>query len=209
MSQTPQIDINALWRWVTDQVKAKVSQPGVWRAMEAGKPLALEDDELIVGYGPEAGMYAGQLGDNQLRNLIEQALLAGLKRRFRLHVFIGETREEWETHKQAQIEAQKLQQQARQQFRQQAEQGQTWDAVSEQLVRRFSEMQNRGLASVQGRYLDEALGVLAEAYPRLMSEKPSEQDERLYSRALERVAERANVPAALISQIVWSRCKPT
>src|SRR3712207_3220352 len=104
MSETPQVDLNVLWRWVVDQVKARVSQPGVWRALEAGKPLVLDGDELVIGYGAQVGHYDGQLGDKQLRNLIEQALQAALKRTIRLHPFIGDTLEEWQGHKQAQEE---------------------------------------------------------------------------------------------------------
>jgi hypothetical protein len=80
--------------------------------------------------------------------------------------------------------------------------------VAEQLVRKYSATPNRGLSSVQGRYLHEAVDTLAEAYTRLMPEPPTEADERAYSRALDRVSERAMVPSSLIAQMVWARRLP-
>lgn len=201
MSQ-PSIDLNALWKYVTDRVKAQVTQPSLWRAMEAARPVVLEDDLLVLGFAPADSHQGGLLQDQRHKNVIEQVLEQATRKRLRVHIMAGETLEEWEAYKAAQAEAGKLQQQAREQFLRHAEKGQSWEAVGEQLIRKFSGLRNRGLASVQGRYLGEAVDVLAEAYGRLMPADPDEAQERDYSRALERVAERVNVPAAMISLLV-------
>lgn len=205
MSQTPSIDLNALWKYVTDRVKAQVTMPGLWRAMEAAKPVALDGDLLVMGFGPSEGHQGGLLMDHRHKNMIEQVLEQATRKRLRLHVMAGETLEEWEAYKAAQVEAVKLQQQAKQQFQAEAEAGQSWEAVGEQLIRRFSGMTNRGLASVQARFLDDAIDTLAEAYGRLMPADPDEHAERNYSRALERVSERVGVPAAMIGQLVIAK----
>ena len=49
---------------------------------------------------------------------------------------------------------------------------------------------------------------LAEAYGRLMSDPPAELEERNYSRALERLAERVGVPSSLIAYLVHTRLAP-
>lgn len=204
MSQ-PAVDLNALWKYVTDRIKAQVTMPGLWRAMEAAKPVTLEEDQLVLGFGPSEGHQGGLLMDHRHKNMIEQVLEQATRKRLRIHVMAGETLEEWEASKAAQAEAVKLQAQAKQQFMAEADAGNSWEAVAEQLIRRFSNMQNRGLASVQGRFLDDAISVLAEAYPRLMTQNPDEQSERLYSRALERVSERVSVPSAMIAQLVIAK----
>lgn len=206
MSQ-PAIDLNALWKYVTGRVKSEVTQPGLWRAMEAAKPVALEEDLLVLGFAPQDSHQGGLLQDVRYKNVIEQVLEQATRKRLRVHIMAGESLEEWEAYKAAQAEAGKLQQQAREQFLKTAEGGQTWEAVGEQLIRKFSGLRNRGLASVQGSYLGEAVDVLAEAYGRLMPASPDEAQEREYSRALERVAERVNVPAAMIGLLV-QRARP-
>ncbi len=200
------IDLNALWQYVTTQVKSKVVMPSLWRAMEAAKPIALDNnEELIIGFPAAAGHQAGLLMDHQNRNAIEQALESATRVRLRLRLIDGETLEDWHTHKRNQAEAAKLQEASKEQFRKQAEAGESWEAIGEQLIRKFSGTVNRGLPSVQGRYLEEAIQTIADVYPRLMSATPAEQDERNFSRTLERIAERVGVPAALIAQMVAVR----
>jgi hypothetical protein len=203
----PPIDLNALWSYVTTQVKGKITLPSLWRAMEAAKPIALEDNELVMGFPAMSGHQAGLLTNPQHKNVIEQVLEAATRVRLELRVIDGETLEDWETLKRNREEATRLQEQTRQQLRKQVEQGDSWEAVGESLIRRFSGVPNRGLASVQGRFLEEAIRTVVEAYPRLMPETPDEHDERNYSRTLERISERVNVPAAMISQIVDTRLK--
>ena len=41
---TPQIDLNALWKYVTDQVKQRTTLPSLWRSMEGARPLTIEND---------------------------------------------------------------------------------------------------------------------------------------------------------------------
>jgi hypothetical protein len=203
----PNIDLNALWNYVTAQVKGQITLPSLWRSMEAAKPLAVDGDILVLGYPAAEAHQMGLLLDNRHRNVIEQCLEQATRVRLKIHPLAAETVAEWEAHKTAQAEGVRLQQQAREQFQQRAEAGQTWDAVGEQLVRRFSALQNRGLASVQGRYLEDSLDVLAEAFGRLMPADADENTERGYSRVLDRIAERVNVPAALIAQMVLARRK--
>lgn len=201
----PQIDLNALWKYVTDQVKHRTTQPTLWRSMEGARPLIIEDDELILGYQAELSMQAGLMMDVQNKNLIEQVIESATRKRLRIRVIDGETLADWEALKQLQVEAKRLQEQSRLQYQQQVKSGDSWEAVAEQLVRKYSNTSNRTLSSVQGRYLDDAIAVLSDAYGRLMGDTPSELDERAYSKALDRVSERAMVPSSLIAQMVCAR----
>jgi hypothetical protein len=207
MTQAPRVDLQALWRYVTEQVKGKITRPNLWRAMEAAKPITLENDELVLGFDAATAHQGTQITDNQTRNTIEQILEAATRRRLKVRIIQGESLADWEAIKAAQVEAARLQEQTKQQYQRQTEAGTTWEAVGEQIVRRFAAQPHRGLSSVQGRFLEEAVETLAEAYGRLMSEDPSEQDERSYTRILERVAERVNVPAAMIGYLVHTHRK--
>lgn len=150
-------------------------------------------------------MQAGLMMDVQNKNLIEQVIESATRKRLRIRVIDGETLADWEALKQLQVEAKRLQEQSRLQYQQQVKSGDSWEAVAEQLVRKYSNTSNRTLSSVQGRYLDDAIAVLSDAYGRLMGDAPSELDERAYSKALDRVSERAMVPSSLIAQMVCAR----
>ncbi len=205
MSQTPQVDVKALWRYVVAQVKAQTATPGLWRAMEAGHPIALEEEELVIGYSGENSHQKGLLVDVRNRNLVEQILLAASRRKFRLRIIEGETLGDWEAVKAAEQEAARLQQQTAVQYRQESEGAATWDALGEQVIRSLTALPNRSLPSVQGRFMEEALAAVVEGYRRLMPAEPSEQDERNFSRALDRISERLGVPPAMLAYLVYQR----
>ena len=207
MSQAPQIDYDALWKYVTQHVKARSNLPAFWRALEAGRAITVDGDRLVVGFGVANMHQSGLLLQTQNKNLIEQVLEQATRKRLTLHVIQGESLQDWEGVKIHQEEATRLEQENVAQFQKRVEGGGNWDAVGEQLVRKVAALQHRGLASVQGRFLHEAVGILAEAYGRLMPETPTETDERNYSRALERVGERVLVPAAVIGYLVDERLK--
>jgi hypothetical protein len=207
MSQTPQIDVNQLWRYVVAQVKAQTTLPGLWRSMEAAKPIAFENEELVVGYSGENAHQKGLLADHRNRNTVEQILFAASRRQIRLRIIEGDTREDWEAVKSAAVEAARLQEQSRQKYQQELQAGTTWEAVGEQVVRKVNSLENRAMASVQGRFLEEAIAVLAEAYGRLMPETPAEADERTYSRILDRVSDRVGVSSSMLAYLVHQHRK--
>jgi len=207
MSQTPQVNLTALWRYVIDQVKAQTSTPALWRSMEAGKPVTLENEELILGYSGAESHQKSLLMDSRNRNMVEQILVAAIRRPMRLRIIEGETVQDWEAVKQSEAAATQLQDASRQQYQRELDAGASWEAVVEGLIRKLGTMPNRALASVQGRFLDEALDTLAESYGRLMTETSTEQDERSYSRALERLSERVGIPSSMIGYLVHIRRK--
>ncbi len=204
MSQPGKVDLNALWRYVVDQAKAKTSLPALWRALEAAKPVAvdLETNEFVLGFGVSDAHQAGFLLDSTIKNQLEQILHSATHRKLCIVIISGETEADYQAHKAALAEAQRLQQQTRQQFQSVLESGSSWDAVAEQLIRKWNALPNRALPSVQGPYLDTAVEILAEAHGRLMAGIPAEQDERSYSRALDRLSERIAVPATVIAYLV-------
>ena len=77
-----------------------------------------------------------------------------------------------------------------------------YERQSAEVLRRWSALPNKALPSVQGPFLEEAIRILLEARGRLMPEKPSELDERGYSRALDRLSERIGVAPTMIAYLV-------
>lgn len=203
------IDVRQLWTYVTQQVKNEIVMPSLWRALEAAVPITVEGEELVIGFSGSGSEHVGQLLSNQNRLKIEQVLTNATRLKLRIRVIEGSTMADWNTVKQSDAAATQMQAQNIKKHQEVVAAGTTWDAVGEQVVRKFGSMPNRSLTGVQGRFLIEAVAILADAYARLMPETPSEQDERAYGRTLERVAERSAVPGAMIAYLVLQKLGKT
>lgn len=217
MTQASEIDVNRLWQWVVTRVKAQTTAPGLWRSMEAARPIAVEGLQVIVGFGPDQSHMRGLLLDNRHQRMIEQVMEAGTRKKFQLRIIDGETLADWEAHKLHEQEVARLNQAGR------SGGGSTspaytpgaatsgvdgsWEDIGEKLIRKIGTVSTRAMPSVQGRLLLEAVDALAEAYPRLMTEQATEQDERSLSRTLDRLGERLGASAATIGYLVHERVR--
>ena len=81
-----QPDLGAIWHQVTETLKQRVVMPALWRAMENGAPIALEDSTFVVGYEVQSAYDSHLLMDSRYRNLIEQSLESGSSRQLRIWV---------------------------------------------------------------------------------------------------------------------------
>src|SRR4051795_11841041 len=89
-------NLDPMWKYVTDQVKDKISLPALWRAMEAAKPLTLNGDDLILGFDPAEMHQSGLITDDRHRHIIEQLIEAATRRRLRVRIIPGQTLADWE-----------------------------------------------------------------------------------------------------------------
>lgn len=199
------IDFVQLWKWTVDQVKQQESAPTLFRALEAATPLALENDELVIGFGQKVSTQAGVLGDIRYRNAVERALEAGTRQRIKLRVIHGDTLEDWHHVQQAEEEARKLARRATEKRLGSAASGETWDGVADNLATQFSEHPHRNVTCGQSEFLEIAIQELASSYERLMPSEPGELEFRAYSRVLDRIAGRAGVQPALLGWLVLQR----
>src|SRR5215210_5485234 len=181
-------DAVAIWRGVTEKIKTRIVMPNLWRSMEAAHAIAVDGEQLVLGYGPQASHSAGLLMDAKNLNVIEQALEETAGQPLRLKVIQGETLDDWLTQKRREEDAAAFQRTQQERRRREAGVEQGWDGVSDRLTRRYAEMQNRGLPQVQAAYLEEALDLLTDACARLMPDSPSEVDQRALARAIDKVA---------------------
>jgi hypothetical protein len=191
-----------LWRGALEKVKVRLVLPGVWRAMEAARPLVVEGDLLVLGFPASVAHEGGLLRDSKNSNVIERALEEEAGRPLRMRLIEGDTVEDWRAYQRRDAEAAALQKAAQERRHRDSSVEQGWDAVGERLIRRYAEMPMRQLPQIQALYLEEAVAVLTEAARRLLGENASEVDHRSFARVLDKVADRAQVPAALVAWLV-------
>jgi hypothetical protein len=197
-----QSDVAGVWRATLEKVKLRLVLPGVWRAMEAARPLLIDGDSFVIGYPASQSNEGGLLQDSKTNNIIERALEEEAGRTLRLRIIEGDTLDDWQAYRRREEEAQALQKAAQDRRRREASVEQGWDGITERLTRRYAEMPLRQLPQMQALYMEESVGVLAEAARRLLGENATEVDQRSFARVVERVADRAQVPAAVVAYLV-------
>jgi hypothetical protein len=199
-----------LWNQTMDLVKRRLVRPAVWRAMERASPLVIADGALVLGFATQFSYEAGHLTDSQHANVINQALqeVAGQPVRFR--IIEGSTIDDWEEQARHDREAQRLLAESRARRQTEVSNLASWEAVADRIARLYSETPMRQLPQVRADYLEAALQVLIEAVNKLTppGHAPSENDERQLARVLDRVADRANVPATLVAYMLRQRTRP-
>src|SRR6266851_4328638 len=104
-----QAEAQRLWRGALEKVKVRLVLPGVWRAMEAARPLIVDGDTLVLGYPASVAHEGGLLRDTKISNVIERALEEEAGRQLRLRVIEGETMEDWLAYQSRDVEAAALQ----------------------------------------------------------------------------------------------------
>jgi len=195
-------DAQQLWRAALEKVKVRLVQPSVWRAMEAGRPITVSGDWFVLGFPASQAHQGGLLNDSRTINIIERALEEDAGRPLQLRIIEGDTMDDWVAYQQRDQEAAALQKAAQERRRREASADQGWDSIMERLTRRYAEMPLRQLPQMQALYLEESVGVLAEAARRLLGDNPSEVDHRSFARVIDRVADRAQVPAPVVAWMV-------
>src|SRR4051794_33751289 len=97
--------VERLWRGTTEKGKSRLVLPGVWRAMEAARPLTINGDHLVIGFSASRSHEGGLLMDSKNNNIIERALEEEAGRPLRIRIIEGESLDDWETAKRRDQEA--------------------------------------------------------------------------------------------------------
>jgi hypothetical protein len=202
-----QPDVNRVWQATTEKIKLRLVLPSVWRAMEAARPLTIDGDTLVLGFSPDRSHEGGLLLDAKTNNIIERALEEEAGRSLRLRIIEGDSLDDWTATKRREAEAASMQRAAQERRRREASIEQGWDAIIERVTRRYAEMPLRQLPQGQAAYLEEAVEILSDAAQRLLGENASETDQRSFARAVDRVADRTQVPAALVAYLVRQKTR--
>src|SRR5205823_10545638 len=90
-----QPDLGGIWNQVTETMKQKVVMPALWRAMEGGCPIALQDDTYVVGYDVAKAYDSHLLMDSRFKNIIEQSLTSIIGQETTVRVIQGTTQDDW------------------------------------------------------------------------------------------------------------------
>ncbi len=190
-------ELAQVWSEVLPDIRKGVTGVGVWAALNAAKPIAIEDGVLVLGLPHDQSELAGHLRLAQARRLVESEVGRVFESAVTLRIIEGTTDEDWATEKIRDAEKRKLQVQALERARAQVQAGTSWEGVYDQLSRKFAETTQRSLPQNRAKFFLEAVEIVAQA----LQEAPITDDlaERNYARCIERVAQYAEIPSTLVA----------
>jgi hypothetical protein len=196
-------EIAEIWKEVLPSVLNAVTGRGVWAALNACKPVAIEENQFVIGIDPRDTELAGHLRIPSTKTLIEQSLAKTMGKPMTLRVIDGTTSADWETVKRRDAEGRRMQEAAMAKAKAAVDSRNNWDTVYEQLSRIYAATPNKSLPQNRAKFYNEALNVLVEA----RKAQPNQDDltERNFARCLERLSQYSEIPSAIVAMHVLQR----
>ncbi len=193
-------DAATIWSQVLPEVRNGVTGVGVWAALNACRPVTLEDGVLVLGLEHGDSELSGHLRVPSTKRLLDDLTTKAYGQPLKVRLIDGTTDADWETAKRRDAEARRLQEQALAKARAEISARSNWDTVYEQVGRLFAGIPNKSLPQNRARFLEQSIHILAEA----KQNQPSADDlaERNFARCLERVAQYAEIPSTVLAALV-------
>lgn len=196
-------DVAEIWAQVLPIVKQGVTGVGVWTALNSCKPIIWENGVFVVGVPHEESELSGHLKLASTKRLIEQTLAGHLNEPAQFRVIEGTAISDWELEKRRDAEKQRLNEQAMAKLRAELQARSSWDQVYEQLSRKYAAVANKSLPQNRARFFEEGVELVVEA--RKGQANFDDLQERNFARCLERLAQYAEMPSAIVAREVLLR----
>ncbi len=196
-------DLAEIWSEALPAIKEGVTGVGVWTALNSAQPIALENGSFVLGLPHELGELSGHLKMAATKRLIETNMSTLSMQPVTLRVIDGIELADWEIEKRRDIEKGRLNDQAMAKMRAQLAAKSDWEGIYEQLGRRFAAVSSKSLPQNRARFYEEAVALVAEARGGMTSY--DDLGERNFARCLERLAQYAEVPSAIVALDVLRR----
>jgi len=192
-----------IWKEALPTIMKGVSGRGVWAALNAVRPIALEEDQLILGIPQTDGELAGHLRLPQTKRIMELAVSQVMGKPFMVRLIDGIREADYELAKRRDAERRRLQEVEMTKMRAELVAKSSWEGVYEQLSRRYAAVTNKSLPQNRARFYEEAVELIAEA--RKSQTTFDDLGERNFARCLERLAQYSEVPSTIVGVQVLQR----
>jgi hypothetical protein len=196
-------DLAGTWKAALPQIQNSVTGRGVWAALNAAIPILFEDGVMILGLPHEDNELAGHLRIATTKRLMEVALSKVVGAPTSVRVIDGVSLDDYEIVKRRDAERRRLEEGELVKMRAELAAKTNWDSVYEQLSRRFAATTQKSLPQNRARFYEDAVEMIAEA--RKSMANFDEMGERNFARCIERLAQYAEVPSALVAVAILQR----
>lgn len=193
-------EMQQAWSAIRERVKQQVTGRTLYRALDALQLVTIEGETVVLGLPHEEYQLAGHLNAPTVRKWIEQYIEEAYAVRPQLVIIEGTTLQDWQLHQRKQDELRRLSEQGTRKREAEARTYTNWEAVYEQVGRKFAETPGRSLAVNRARYLNEMIAFVRDALQRIPVE--SEADERQLNRIIERIANNAEASSTVVAWLI-------
>lgn len=193
-------EMQQAWGAIRERVKQQVTGRTLYRALDALQLVTIEGEIVVLGLPHEEYQLAGHLNAPTVRKWLEQFIEEAYAFRPQLVIIEGATLQDWHIYQRKQEEMRRLSEQGVRKREAETRTYTNWEAVYEQVGRRFAETPGRSLAANRARYLHEMIELVRDALQRIPVE--TEADERQLNRVIERIANNADAPAAIVAWLI-------
>ena len=189
-----------IWMTAAERVKDQVTSPTLYRALELGIGITVDEDKFVLGFFSADLPMSTHLRSSQYTAIIERALSEVIGKRVGLRIIEGSTVEEYEEHKRVEETRSDKLTSISEQRAKEREIELVWDQVSEKITRGFARARNRQFAQVRGGYIKEAFGIINEAVNAMnYTDQSDDIHRRSLARVFEKLATVVNVPSAMLA----------
>lgn len=197
------VDIVEVWNASLPKIRDSVTGVGLWSALNACRPIALEGDVLVIGLKAGETELIGHLRLPAARGAVERVIGAAVGSRVNLRIIEGVSEDDWKAVKEQDAVKRRLQEQANLRAREELVSRSNWESIYESLGRKYAETPHRSLPQSRAKFMMEAVDMVAAA----MIETPVTDDlgERNFARCIERIAQYADVPSAIVASKVLQK----
>jgi len=196
-------DAAEIWKQALPSIMQGVTGRGVWAALNAVKPIAFEEDLLVVGIPHSDSELAGHLRLPATKRMMEIVVSKILGKPTQVRLIDGIRESDYELAKRRDAERRRLQEAEMTKMRAELAAKSSWETVYEQLSRRYAAVTNKSLPQNRARFYEEAVALIADT--RRDQENFDDLGERNFARCLERLAQYSEVPGTLVAADVLRR----
>lgn len=196
-------EIAAVWSAALPEIRDTVTGVGVWTALNACRPITVEDGVLVLGLPERESELAGHLRLPAARKAIEDVMARQLGSSVNVRVIAGVQPEDWIAAKEGDAVKRKLAEQALERAKAELTAKSSWEGLYDKLSRKFAETPNRSLPQNRARFFLDAVDIVAAA----LIETPITDDmaERNFARCIERISQYCEIPSALVATKVLEK----
>lgn len=189
-----------IWHEASEKVKDRVIAPTLYRSLEAGIGITVEEDVFVVGYSSTDMPLAGHLRDSRYQALIEQCLSEILSRSIRLKIVEGSSLADYEDYKRLQALADSVRLNMTQRKSEERAIEHAWEEIAEKIVRGYARTELRQFAQTKGRYIKKAFEIINDACNEMgYTDDATEAQKRAMARVWEKFATAIGVPSAILA----------
>src|SRR5450432_4522139 len=155
-------ELAAIWKEALPTVREGVTGVGVWAALNASRPVALDDGVFVLGVPHNDGELAGHLRIAATKRLIELTVAKVVGSPVTLRVIDGTEQADYDLVKRRDLERRRLHEAVMAKMRTESQARTSWETVYEQLSRRYAAVPSKSLPQNRARFFEEAVEIIAE-----------------------------------------------